>query len=961
SIRQMLPSVYRRFLDRFQLAGRFRVQHLDYGDSPNDRRRLQLEFRNVSGVMPLPLRPDDAAAADSESYIPLAADGLSGEILLSENELDLTLQGRINGAPCEFSGRIEGVDRPFAEVGLDLRLSCEGFEFPDAAMQARIQQDQTVPSRLRYFLQDFAPRGVADLELRLARASGPGRGVQLTGELRARGVAATFRSIAYPLEDLRGVVKFNSDAIRLVDLTGRHGSAAVRVEGDIEHPYWWTDVQLDITGRAAPFDATLFGVLPQSYQNIWRRLGLRGWGDVRLSLRREGGDADAGPADWEIGATIDLSDAFARFDAFPFDLSHVRGRIQITGDRIDFQDITARHDRASIRIDGRADWSADAESVVELRLEADDLALDADLAAAMPGDVHDTLRAFGLKGYADLVGRVYLRRDADGVAYDLAGRLHHGELCLREIPVPIRDVRGRFRLTPDRMELDAIRGRYHDADVRIDGAINRGGDGHTADITVQAERVALDDELFRALPAGLRELWRMFQPRGVVDLTSHIRETIAGGRVKRAHRTELRMNGGGICFSGLPLPLEQVDAHVILSDDRSDILQLRGWPTLPMDDPNETGQSGGSVCRVSLSGSVRRRGGAWRSDLRLDATDIPLAHAQLQAALPDALGTLISQMRPRGVVDIRSTLISIAGGESDPSQWRLDGAVRLRDVSLNLGMQLDGAVGEFAGVVELHDGELTRLIGSAALESVVIDEWPLTSAQADFRLAPGSQTLHIDNLSAGYFGGRLTGFARINLGRPKTTYGLSLSLTDADLGAYLASRRKPASAPSEARGRVDANLSMTGTSGDPASREGGGEIYLRDGQVWKLPLFLAVLRVLHFSPDDNAFEEGRIRYFVFGDRLRLARVELRGRSVMLLGSGDMDLRTGVLDVRLIAGAPDHLRVPLLTELLEGATRELLQIRVRGTLDSPKITSEPLRGIQDILTDLFGPDAGARAF
>ena len=67
------------------------------------------------------------------------------------------------------------------------------------------------------------------------------------------------------------------------------------------------------------------------------------------------------------------------------------------------------------------------------------------------------------------------------------------------------------------------------------------------------------------------------------------------------------------------------------------------------------------------------------------------------------------------------------------------------------------------------------------------------------------------------------------------------------------------------------------------------------------------------------------------------------------------LRDRNLDLTLLVGSGQKLpRVPVLTELLEGAARELMVVRVQGPLGNPRITAQPLRSVDAALKLLLTP-------
>lgn len=81
----------------------------------------------------------------------------------------------------------------------------------------------------------------------------------------------------------------------------------------------------------------------------------------------------------------------------------------------------------------------------------------------------------------------------------------------------------------------------------------------------------------------------------------------------------------------------------------------------------------------------------------------------------------------------------------------------------------------------------------------------------------------------------------------------------------------------------------------------------------------------------------------------------------MIGAGEIAPRDGALDLTLVAVTPrEWVKVPVLTEFLEGASRELVEISVRGTLAEPNIATRPLRSVEAALETLFQKRAARNA-
>ena len=85
----------------------------------------------------------------------------------------------------------------------------------------------------------------------------------------------------------------------------------------------------------------------------------------------------------------------------------------------------------------------------------------------------------------------------------------------------------------------------------------------------------------------------------------------------------------------------------------------------------------------------------------------------------------------------------------------------------------------------------------------------------------------------------------------------------------------PDDKPVKLKGQVQGNLTLAGRFGDPKSRRGGGTILISQAQMFKVPLMLAILQVIHFAiDDDNAFHDAMLDYIIDGSELILQEIDL---------------------------------------------------------------------------------------
>ena len=141
--------------------------------------------------------------------------------------------------------------------------------------------------------------------------------------------------------------------------------------------------------------------------------------------------------------------------------------------------------------------------------------------------------------------------------------------------------------------------------------------------------------------------------------------------------------------------------------------------------------------------------------------------------------------------------------------------------------------------------------------------------------------------------------------------------TDALIDEFLRGARE-AGAECEKIYLEDYTINPAGELGDVRSRRGGGTILIREAQMLKVPLMLAILQVVHLAiDDDNAFHDAMFDFIVDGDELILERIDLRGKALSMVGAGTVQISAQLLDLVLLVGSPLQLpRLEILSEFME---------------------------------------------
>jgi hypothetical protein len=154
------------------------------------------------------------------------------------------------------------------------------------------------------------------------------------------------------------------------------------------------------------------------------------------------------------------------------------------------------------------------------------------------------------------------------------------------------------------------------------------------------------------------------------------------------------------------------------------------------------------------------------------------------------------------------------------------------------------------------------------------------------------------------------------------------------------------------QGKVLASARLQGNASGLHSLVGEGQVQLRDADIYELPIMVALLKILNFrEPNTNAFSTSDIKFRINGEHIALDEIEFCGDAVSLRGKGDMKLNSEInLTLHSLVGRSD-LQLPALKTLMGGASEQIMQIHVTGTLADPKTSREAFPTISQALQSL----------
>jgi hypothetical protein len=769
-----------------------------------------------------------------------------------------------------------------------------------------------------------------------------------------------------PLTELTGRIVVTPDQLRIEELTGKCGAAAVAVS--LNRVGWTSDARVAVSARVtgAPLDAQLYAALPPLLQGEWDKYSPEGIVDATLqavfdeSTWQPVAAQPGAPAAQLVGRNLSFAS-----EKYPYRLRDGSGVINF---------IPAQGDQPS--------------------------RLDADLTAVGGGQpLHIVAQAFdprpGAAGWAEITGDNLqieqamidaMQEKARDVVTQLhpAGRLnvrwriertHTGALPRKTLQLDLTDVRINYDGFPYRLE--GIRGRIEAVDDRwtFNDLVSSGrrtihGSGHLQPceqgneffLRLTGERVPLDRTLFDALREPVQHAWQQLRPDGEIDLAVEVLHRTGQGLPNIAVKIEPRPESAHLRPAFFDYRLEKLAGVISYRDGHISLQQM-------------TAQHDGTMIGANGSGYFGADGG-WEFRLAGLRADNVTASADLIAALPPQLANIVEQIEPTGVFTLHNSELGFRKPATSITavECRWDVNIDCHRADLHCGLDLQNIHGSVR-LTGRSDGQQTRCDGELNLESVSIQDVQFTSVQGPICIDEGACRLGkwaseqqpnqpARRLAAQVYGGKLAADAWIKFdARPQ--YGVAADLTGADLHRLLVERFGSQQAY---QGKIDGSVILGGEGPSIARLRGEGDVHIREANIYETSLLVGLLKFLRTGENDRtAFNQSDVKFRIQGPHITLDQVDFLGDGVNLYGQGvaDFDQRLNLVFSPSIVrqGGP----FPLVGSLMRQAGSQSMRIYVDGTLSDPRPTSEPLPGIKQMveqiradLEDPIGVTAGRQA-
>ncbi len=879
-----------------------------------ERAEPYLRLRDVAGTLHYE-RPDPAQPGE-----------FGGELTADLRGAAVRLALRADAGPLNgwlFGPRAAGVAPTLHEVRA-AELEVRGLEFPTPQTWPAFLESPHLRGPLGSIFRDYAARGRMSAHVRVLPDTGHGEPTaRLEAVLEPEGMSCRYRHFPLPFDDVRGTVRIAGGRVFLDDVRGRHGSGEVHVSGELENTQHWTGFDLTFRGTAVPLDGDLYAALPADYQRLWGQAAPLGLCDITTRVQRPNGSAQTGvlPATVSVAAHL-LSGSLNIGPQQRID--HADGWLQVEDGRVWARQLRGFDGQTAILLDGLLHGTDDAETA-DVRVELHGLAVTQE-ARLDPAATQPALR---FAGRADACGRVWSRDKQRG--QHLLVRLRGGELRGSDPERAWTVTDGLVEVQDSLSRIRSFTATQEAARLLLAGTLPPGGSGVCPTLELHASTPLLEQLYPQFLPADWTASVRAIEPAGAGDVRVQLSPD---PRDPSRPAVAVECTAASVRPRALPMDLRDVTARFALWSHGFQVHE--------------------AVARCGTDGRITVRQaapGAWEGPSVAAEFDVAAERMEFSpgvvGALPAAVARALERIALRGGFDLRSHVrIGGDGGRT----WELAGEVVLRDAALRLGLDAQIAAGALRGSLRVgteHDVDLDSVL---TVERGTIAGRVLEELRGRLRMAPGDAWVRLADVYGRVCGGVVQ--AQLALDPVSTDYELTVNVDDVAAAELLP--RGAAAEGSPRPGRIDAELWLRGRGDDVGTRRGGGRLRVRGGSLVQLPIVEWVVRLA--PPVSDAVDTATMRFLWEGRTLRLERVDIRGRDLRLVGEGSWSLRDDRIEMTLYAAHPDDWpRLGVLSELVESAGRALVQYRVDGTLDEPRVRAEPLHSLSEPVRRLLAGD------
>lgn len=286
---------------------------------------------------------------------------------------------------------------------------------------------------LETFVRSLHPRGTIQLDSAVLTTDADGRPSRSI-DLRLVDAHVKYEKFAYPIGNISGKIEINNDLVRLVGCRASNANSGVvtcdgtyKLPQEISQPQSYdvsdgpgfgvdseldadSELRLNFVATDVPMDQSLRSSLPESTRHVWDSISPSGLLDqLTVQIYQQG---MSGPLQLDIEArqreTAQVTNRTLslRPVSLPYRLDVSGGSVRFDGSKVTIHSLKGRHDASTLAADGQCIQNANGRWELSLDLRSGSrLHPDAQLIAAMPDQVRESMRRLQLRGPISVRGK----------------------------------------------------------------------------------------------------------------------------------------------------------------------------------------------------------------------------------------------------------------------------------------------------------------------------------------------------------------------------------------------------------------------------------------------------------------------------------------------------------------------------------------------------------------------------
>jgi len=942
---QTLPprlAQWRRLYESLSPRGQIAVQSTY---DPATGHVLQINAKNASAI--IPLDKINLPLHDVHARLVCSREGIVIE------ELDSRFEDY-----CRFilTGKIDAYSK---NSDFDLTLRTQDLDVPagqwqnydpnhsDNLLTALIN---SLPAAVEKTIDTYSPTGRLLLELRMTRRRDLGQQEQnLPGDIKYQGAficqnaAGVYGKYPYILQNIQGPILFTSDHADIGPLSARKADQLINIEGSWDRNQPGRDhYNIHIRAENMPLDQNLYNAMSPWYKKLWDQFTPSGTLNALYLLETSGSDR------LKENLDIDLTNVDICHKDLPLPIHIVHGKLLWDPNLLAFDIEKAQAARGQIAFTGNVTGLSQHAPLYECKFDFANMLLDDYLASKLNQKARKFCRQAGLVGTISGQGRFWnnaplLKKNLPSLDqpdsarhssklnfnYQITFALHDGKIMYQEFPYSLENIEAKCRLNNDQFLVSSLEGRHGPSRIKLSGFLRSPNDYQ---LNLQAEPLVLDEELRKLFTDRKIRIWDLIDPAGQVNVSLLLEHSPP--KPQYNYHAEIVPLNIQLRLANLDYTWQNVSGQITVDPNNINITRL-------------TSIDGSST--INMTGSFDNTPGQSQYRLNLQGSSVPLSDKLLQA-LPAPVDKLAGQIQPSGLLDFDLQL-DHHGQDQRDKIWDCAGRVSLQNGCIQIPLLTESIHTQLKGSAHYNStaGELT-ISADLLPTQMLIKQRPLNNLTGKVSYQPDSKKLTLSEISGALCGGRLAGKAELLLSSQRTGYNLDLQFLDINLADMLnASKRKKYQ---NLRGRLNGWYSLNQPiSADP--RRGNFVFVIKDAVLGELPIAAKLLHVLNLSlPKEGAFNEATITADIIGDKTRYDPIHLKGSAVSLTGAGLMTSPDENLELVFMVDPPQYLpQLPILSSFLDAIRPEIVQVRVSGSFDDPRVEPTAFPALGDALRKL----------